>query len=174
MANVVSTADLRQKINLNSLSRYPKFSYDPEVYHCAYIKDSNMRGKVSIFASGKMISIGTKKEVDAARDLMYAVNLLKKVNAIKQTNIEIKIQNIVATINLNRPINLTKLAEDVPSVVFEPEQFPAAMYPLSEPLGATALVFGSGKVVLAGIKSSKSINKIIKHVVELIEKYLVN
>lgn len=171
VTNVVSTANLGQKIDLNSLGTLPNFSYDPEVYHCVYVKDSNMNGKVSIFASGKMISIGAKNERNAASDLKYVAKCLKKVEVIKRTDIDVKIQNMVATAKFNRPINLTKLANNIPSVAFEPEQFPAAIYALNKSLGATALIFGSGKVVLVGIKSSKSINEIVKHMAGLIKKY---
>jgi transcription initiation factor TFIID TATA-box-binding protein len=171
IVNLVMTANVEQQIDLVALSKQPNIAHDPKVYHCAYVKDQNMKGKVSIFASGKMISMGTRKKADAVHDLRYVVRRLKKVNAIKQTSIKIKIQNMVAMINLNRPINLTKFANDTPRVVFEPEQFPGAICSLDNSSGATALVFGSGKVILLGMKSSRSMNEFAKHVVKQIRKY---
>lgn len=35
----------------------------------------------------------------------------------------------------------------------------------------TVLVFASGKLVLLGMKSSKSLNKLVRHVVRTIRKY---
>jgi len=130
-----------------------------------------MKGKVSIFASGKLISIGTKKEKDAIDDLEYVVRRLKRADIIKRVDIKIKIQNLVAMVNFNNPINLTMLANDIPDVVFEPEQFPGAIYHLDTSLGVTVLIFSSGKLVLLGMKSSKLINQLVKHVVKLIRKY---
>ena len=170
IVNVVATADLRQQIDLNALSRLKNISYDPDVYHCAYVKDRNMKGKISIFASGKLISIGTKKEKDATKDLEYVVRRLEKADVIKRTAIHIKIQNVVALVNLSKSINLTRFANDTPSVIYEPEQFPGAIYNLDNSLGVTALFFVSGKVVLLGMRSSKSINKLVKRVVELVRK----
>jgi transcription initiation factor TFIID TATA-box-binding protein len=171
IVNVVATANIGKPIDLNALNTLPKVFYDPDVYHCAYFKDRNMEGKVSVFASGKLISIGTKKEKDATKDLEHVVRRLKKADIIKRADIKIKIQNIVAMVNFNKSINLTKLANDTPDVVFEPEQFPGAIYNLDNSLGATALIFSSGKVVLLGMKSSKLINGLIRHVVRTIRKY---
>jgi len=119
---------------------------------------------------------GQKINLDAGlqHDLPENQQLIAQVRAQpsrERTHLDVKTQNIVATLKLSRPINLTKLANNAPSMVFEPEQFPAAMYALDKSLGANALIFSSGKVVLVGIKSSKMINKIVEHMARLIEKY---
>src|SRR6266581_3539043 len=59
IVNVAATAELNQFINLGLLVSVEGFVYNPDVYRCAYLKDENTRGKVSIFVSGKMISVGT-------------------------------------------------------------------------------------------------------------------
>ncbi len=48
--------------------------------------------------------------------------------------------------------------------MYEPEQFPGAIYkPISE-VNVTALIFASGKIVLAGIRSSESIPLLAKEI----------
>jgi transcription initiation factor TFIID TATA-box-binding protein len=169
VVNLVATTNMGQPIDLNALNMLPNIFYDPDVYHCAYIKDQNMKGKVSIFASGKLISIGTKNERAAIGDLKHVVKLLKKAGFIRRRRIKVEFQNLVVTVNLNKSIDLKKLQGSVASVIYEPEQFPAAIYKPDKSSSTTILVFASGKLVLLGIKSSKSLNKLVKHVVRQLE-----
>ena len=40
----------------------------------------------------------------------------------------------------------------LPNIIYEPEQFPGAIYYAKELEGASILIFDSGKVVFAGLK----------------------
>jgi len=62
IVNVVATAALNQRLDLDELGKFREILHDPSIYggRAAYFKSPNMKGKVSIFASGKMISVGTK------------------------------------------------------------------------------------------------------------------
>jgi len=64
IVNVVATATLDRSVDLASLPQlFPRLiSYDSERYFAAYFKSKDMQGKVSIFSSGKMISVGTRSE----------------------------------------------------------------------------------------------------------------
>jgi len=61
VVNTVATSDLGQFIDLERLTGAEGFLYDRAVYNCAYFKDEKTRAKVSIFTTGKMISVGTKR-----------------------------------------------------------------------------------------------------------------
>jgi TATA-box binding protein (TBP) (component of TFIID and TFIIIB) len=67
IVNVVATADLNQEVDLFELANLKEIVYDSEIYggRVAYFKLSDMEGKVSIFSSGKMISVGTKSDKTA-------------------------------------------------------------------------------------------------------------
>ena len=97
IVNLVATAELGQTLDLERSVSIPGFLYDHSVYHCAYLKDSETRGKVSIFSSGKMISYGAKDLEAAKRDLSYATVRLMQLGLISKTRIDLKLQNIVAT-----------------------------------------------------------------------------
>ena len=66
---------------------------------------------------------------------------------------EIKIQNIVASANLGRVLNLNAIAIGLglENVEYEPEQFPGLVYRMSSPK-VVMLLFGSGKLVVTGGK----------------------
>jgi TATA-box binding protein (TBP) (component of TFIID and TFIIIB) len=72
IVNVVATADLFQSVDLAKLAHARGFVYDTAIYRCAYLKDQNMKATVSIFSSGRMISVGSKGYQAATRDLSYA------------------------------------------------------------------------------------------------------
>ena len=131
----------------------PGFLYDTAIYRCAYLKDHKTRGKVSIFSTGKMISVGSKSFDDAKRDLKYASRRLAKLGLISPTRIKVKLQNIVATGDIGQKMDIERLSLKLPNIIYEPEQFPGAIYYAKELEGASILIFASGKVVIAGLRN---------------------
>ena len=152
IVNVVATAELKQRVDLERLVGANGFQYDEAIYHCAYLKDTRTNAKVSIFVTGKMISIGTKSIKAASHDLTDAAQRLVNLRLISPTKIKMKLQNIVATAELGIDVDIEWLARNQPHVMYEPEQFPGAIYYADELEGASILIFASGKVVLAGLK----------------------
>lgn len=69
IVNVVATAALCQTLDFYKLREHKEISHDSDVYggRVAYYKTLSMVGRVSLFPSGKMISVGTKSENKAAR-----------------------------------------------------------------------------------------------------------
>jgi transcription initiation factor TFIID TATA-box-binding protein len=128
--------------------------HDPEIYggRVAYFRSPKFSGEVTVFASGKMISVGGKSEAEASRALELAKEYLIKRGFVKQANLEKKTQNIVVVVDFGHRIDLEALAKDH-RMVYEPEQFPGGILRMGKHLGVTALVYSSGKAVIAGIKS---------------------
>ena len=62
IVNVVATASLEQQIEFDELRTYKEIFHDSDVYErsVAYSRLHEMTGKVSIFLSGKMISVEQK------------------------------------------------------------------------------------------------------------------
>ena len=152
VVNLVATAELGQPVDLKRLASEPGFHYDLRVYNCAYLRDSGTVATISIFASGKMISTGTKTSKGAKHDLTYASLRLASLGLIKFVRTRIKVQNIVATAEIGASIDMARLVDKY-NVIYEPEQFPGAIYYAPELEGASILVFSNGKVVLAGLKN---------------------
>jgi TATA-box binding protein (TBP) (component of TFIID and TFIIIB) len=80
MVNVVATCKLPFKVDLESLAailpeqvklnpKYPR-------YRCAYVKVEGMKGVVTVFGSGAMISVGSRSVEEAERDLTIAYNMI--------------------------------------------------------------------------------------------------
>jgi len=172
VVNIVSTATLSRHVNIESLPQlFPHESvHDKEIYRgrVAYFKSKAMQGKVTIFPSGKLISLGTKSIEESIKDL----DILAK--ALKASITKPEIRNIVATADLGRRIDLENihLLREIGGI-YEPEQFPGAIIkiPLGEENIATILLFASGKLVCVGLKNLENIKEAIEQLVALINVY---
>ena len=84
-----------------------------------------------------------------------------------------KIQNIVATTSLEKPVPLTKLAKTNPNTEYNPETFPGLVLRIKEPKSAV-LVFSSGNLVCTGTKSVAQVKEVVEEVIKQLKKISVN
>src|SRR3970282_754952 len=81
----------------------------------------------------------------------------------------LKVQNIVATTSLGKPVSLTKLARSEANTEYNPEQFPGLVLRVKEPKSAV-LVFSSGNLVCTGTKSIAQVKEVINVVIKQLRK----
>ncbi len=156
IANVVSTSDLKQKIDIYSFNNYSWGRFDIENNYngrVGYVKDSVMKGRVTVFLSGKIISTGARSTYSSIEQLEKTHDILLMYKFIKKTNIESKIRNIVATYKIKEFLfdRFIKTA----SVIYEPDQFPGAIFKTKH--STTILIFSNGKIVITGAKDEKQL-----------------
>ena len=82
---------------------------------------------------------------------------------------ELKVQNIVATSSLGKPVSLTKLARSQSNTEYNPEQFPGLVLRIKKPKSAV-LVFSSGNLVCTGTKSTAQVKEVINQVIKQLAK----
>ena len=171
IVNVVSTLDIGQEVDLPMLNRFTGWSYDPQKYNgkVAYVKSARMRGKVSLFSSGKMISYGTKSEEDSFRDLQLVTRFLGGSKLIHDFLGSPTVRNIVASVYLGNKIDLERIVSRNSSFIYEPEIFPGAIYRPKSLNGISILLFASGKAVIAGARNQLDIKTSIEKVISLLE-----
>lgn len=83
--------------------------------------------------------------------------------------INFKIENIVASANLNVELDLYGIAREVDNVEYEPEQFPGAILKLKEPK-TSLLLFKNGKLICTGAKSEGEVEAAINKAYSLIKE----
>lgn len=169
VVNVVCTATLSRPVDIISLPKlFPHEAlHNQEVYggRVAYFKSEAMQGKVTIFPSGKIISVGTRSIEEAVKEL----NLV--AYALKMGLTDLNIRNIVATADFGHRVDLETISlKSELIIIYEPEQFPGAIIkiPLGENIIATILLFASGKLVCVGLKNIKDIKEAIEQLSALI------
>lgn len=87
--------------------------------------------------------------------------------AVSKSNL--RVQNIVATTSLGKPVSLTKLARVHSNTEYNPEQFPGLVLRIKKPKSAV-LVFSSGNLVCTGTKSVSQVKEVIEQVIKQIGK----
>ena len=154
LINIVASGDLHQPVPFERLPELPdtNYRYNPENYHGAYILLS--RGKATIYKSGKYIIYGLTSldEVDASyREFLTLISPLIDPSLASPP----EIRNIVGMDDFQLEVPLSRLvvALKMELVEYEPEQFPGLIYRGDT---GTALIFSSGKVILAGFKDLSS------------------
>jgi transcription initiation factor TFIID TATA-box-binding protein len=166
--NTVTTADLEQKVDIDSFNDYEHLESNLSLYLCGYVKDSKMVGRVTIFASGKMISVGTKSPDQSFKELRKAVKILKVHNLIKPKRITPQVRNIVANTDFKKVIDIETLARSIPRSLYEPDTFAGLIHRIQG--SVVALIFSSGKVVIVGSKSLQEINSAYFHLQQYFDK----
>ena len=88
---------------------------------------------------------------------------------MEKSKSDLKVQNIVATTSLGKPISLTKLTRTQSNTEYNPEQFPGLVLRVKKPKSAV-LVFSSGNLVCTGTKSVSQVKEVIDAVIRQIAR----
>ena len=168
--NIVASVSLNQKINLQQIvEKFPQTEYNPSVFPGLVFRLKKPKTATLIFGTGKMVCTGAKSENESRSAVQ------KVVRELRGQGIEIKekpvviIQNIVASAELGGEIDLESLVYKLDRVMYEPEQFPGAVYRMSDPQ-VVFLVFSAGKLVCVGAKKEEQVYQAVDKIQKLLEE----
>jgi transcription initiation factor TFIID TATA-box-binding protein len=168
--NVVASATLNQKIDLNSIVRiFPGVEYRPEQFPGLVYRLKKPKTATLIFSSGKMVCTGAKSERQARKAVTKVVDELKRGGIVILGKPEIQVQNIVAAAGLGGHIDLEKTTYSLKRTMYEPEQFPGLIYRMDDPK-VVILIFASGKLVCTGAKKEAEVPRAITKLKETLEE----
>jgi transcription initiation factor TFIID TATA-box-binding protein len=177
--NIVASATVKHRMELNAVVKaFPDAEYRPGRFPGLVFRLKKPKTSTLIFGSGKMICTGARSEKEAERALRKLVKVLKEGGILIMGKPEIKIVNVVATVNLGGPVDLLELYESERGmrgrIVYEPEQFPGLIYRMDSPR-AVFLIFSSGKLVCTGARREEDVHQaVIKLHQQLDEKNLIH
>lgn len=169
--NVVASASLDQTFNLlDIVKNFRNVEYNPKRFPGLVFRLKRPKTATLIFSSGKMVCTGAKSEKLARSAVNKVVRELKKNGIIVLGKPKITIQNMVASANLHRKIDLETAADLLDNVMYEPEQFPGLIYRMKDPK-TVLLAFTSGKIVCTGGKSKEIVHQSVHKLNELLDDY---
>jgi transcription initiation factor TFIID TATA-box-binding protein len=116
-----------------------------------------------------MVCTGAKSEELARKAVKKVVQLLRKGKIKIKNEATVKIQNIVASINLGGRVHLEEVARRLPRSMYEPEQFPGLIHRMLDPK-TVILIFSSGKLVCAGARTEKDVYRSVNQLHNLLEE----
>ena len=163
--NVVASASLKHRIDLDAIVKaFPHVKYQPKVFPGLAFRLKRPKTCTLIFSSGGMVCTGAKSEREAGKAIMKVVKELKAAGMIITGKPEVHIVNIVASGSLGGPVDLEELASELAGggLMYEPEQFPAAIYRMESPR-VVFLVFATGKIVCVGAKRHEDIYEAVEN-----------
>jgi len=172
--NVVASADVMQKIDLNDITRkFPDVEYHPDQFPGLVFRLKIPKTATLIFTSGKMVCTGSKSEEMARKAVKIVVQNLRKGGIKIKKDAVVTIQNMVASINLGGKIHLEQAARTLPRSMYEPEQFPGLIHRMVDPK-TVILLFSSGKLVCTGAKHEADLYRSVNNLhISLEEKDLM-
>ena len=174
IVNVVVSTKIGNDIDLEYVADILDNSeYEPEQFPGLVCRLSDPKVALLIFRSGKLNCTGAKSKEDAIIAINKVMGYLREAGLDLIDTPEVKVQNMVATAELGMEPNLDDLST-LERTEYEPEQFPGLVYRMESPK-VVLLVFGSGKVVITGLKNKEdaytALEKVKNTVKELEEEY---
>ncbi len=169
--NVVATASLDQKFDLLAIMKvFRNVEYRPKKFPGLVFRMKKPKTATLIFRTGKMVCTGAKSDKLARSAIRKVVKELKNNGIIILGTPKIEIQNIVASANLHGYVDLEAAADVLENVMYEPEQFPGAIYRMGDPK-VVILIFASGKLVCTGGKSAEMVDVAVAKLHGILEDY---
>lgn len=172
--NIVASADLQLDLDLYSIAfKVYDVEYEPEQFPGAIFKMKEPKSSLLLFKNGKIICTGCKSE----KEVQTAVNKTQKMlfkyasNIRKKGKAKFTIENIVASANFAVMLDLYGIASSVHDVEYEPEQFPGAIFKMTDPVKSSLLLFKNGKIICTGCKSEKGVQQALNKTAGILEKY---
>ena len=169
--NVVATASLDQTLDLLAIMKvFRNVEYRPKKFPGLVFRMKKPKTATLIFSTGKMVCTGAKSDKLARSAIRKVVKELKNNGIIILGKPVIIIQNIVASANLHGYVDLEAAADVLENVMYEPEQFPGAIYRMGDPK-VVILIFASGKLVCTGGKSAEMVDVAVAKLHGILEDY---
>jgi transcription initiation factor TFIID TATA-box-binding protein len=169
--NIIATCNIAKELDLTQLSEMIQGSqYDPNEFPGLVIKYSEPRKIAALlFSDGKVVCTGAINE-DEIKEIIEKIK--KEINletTTQKDNLELSIQNIVASLKLNKNLVLADVLKILPSenIEYNPDEFPGIVYRLNEK-SIVVLIFNSGKLVCVGAKTLEEITKAFDSIKEML------
>jgi len=157
--NVVAVGSLDQKIDLLSIMKgFLNVEYRPKRFPGLVFRLKSPKTATLIFNSGKMVCTGAKSEKLAHRAIKKVVRELRKGGIIILGTPRITVVNMVASADIHGRVDLEAASMILDNIMYEPEQFPGAVYRMKEPK-VVVLIFSSGRLVLTGAKAEEQVHE---------------
>jgi transcription initiation factor TFIID TATA-box-binding protein len=168
--NIVASAALNQRISLTKIvEKFPFAEYSPRVFPGLVFRLKKPKTATLIFETGKMVCTGAKSEKEAIQAVNKVTRELKSHGIQLEHKPEVTIQNIVASAELNGEIDLENVVYKLKRVMYEPEQFPGAVFRMEDPK-VVFLIFSAGKLVCVGAKREQDVYVAVDKLQKILEE----
>jgi transcription initiation factor TFIID TATA-box-binding protein len=159
--NIVASGVIAESIDLVEFSSKVKnCELNKKRFPGAVYRIADPKIACLIFSSGKIVITGVRNDQALKDGLAIVIKSLKEAGIKPLKEPRVAVTNMVCSYNLDRYINLNKMAVtlNIENVEYEPEQFPGLVYRIKDPK-IVVLIFSSGKIILTGGKTLDDVRK---------------
>jgi len=168
--NIIVYTQIADSLDIKRIAeKLPAFKYSPNEFNGLTLKLDNPNAAVLLLSDGKAICTGAKKIEDAEDAIKKSIDKLTEAGIQISKDFEIKTQNIIASMDLKKELELELLSEELSSedIDYDPEKFPGLIYKMKD-IDASLIVFSSGKIVCTGTKKIEDATNAIEMMKEKI------
>ncbi|UCF12125.1 MAG: TATA-box-binding protein [Thermoplasmatales archaeon] len=153
--NVVASTQIAKSLDLNKLAEIiPNSRYNPQEIPALIIHFEKPKTVAMLSSKGKVVFTGLKTMKDAHE---ITENIRKKLNSLGikvYKRPDLKIQNIVASTDIKKNLNLKSIARSLENAEYDPKHFLGLVYKTDDH-DTILLLFNSGKIVCNGSEPEK-------------------
>lgn len=165
VSNITASFDLEGEYDRTRLAEDLKNAeYDPNKHRSLIFRSSHIGNFTILLPPSGRVSIAGAKSAEDIHDGIS--EFLSELNSlgINPDHSQVQVENIVATADLGRQINLEKaiLVLGLELTEYEPEQFPGVIY--RQENGPVTLIFHNGKMVITKADTYEAILEGYHHV----------
>ncbi len=168
--NIIAFVKVADELDIHKIAeKVPGFMYDPTEFLGLTLKLDSPNVAILLLPNGKVICTGAKKIEDIEYSIKEVVKKIKIIGAKIKSKMDIEIQNIIATTDLKKELNLDSISKGLmlENSGYEHDQIPGLVYKMDD-IGAILLIFSSGKIVCTGVKNLEDASKAIERIKEKI------
>ena len=166
--NIVAYTQISQGLDIDDLvTKIPDFQYNPDEFSGVTLKLDYPKTVILLLPSGKTICTGAINMEEVEASIKKITEKIASVGIKVMSNPKLETQNIVVSTDLKKELHLSSIAKDLSleNVNYEPEKFPGLKYNMDD-IGASLLIFSSGKIVCTGAKNYEDASKVIEIMME--------
>jgi transcription initiation factor TFIID TATA-box-binding protein len=148
--NMVVSFSIGQSLDLPSLAgMLPDVKYAPDEAPTLVLHVVNPRAIATVFSTGNVVMTGPRSIEDASVVMRLVIDRLRTAGVRPQGSPELRVQNVTATTDLSRSLDLRFLAKSLQHVEYKKKDFPGMIYTGDDP-NTVILLFDSGKIICNG------------------------
>ncbi|KYK24991.1 hypothetical protein AYK24_05480 [Thermoplasmatales archaeon SG8-52-4] len=162
--NIIAYSKIANNLNIEDIAeKLPEFSYDPDKFLGLTLRMKKPDVAALLLKDGKTVLTGAKKLEDIENAFETIVEKIEGIDIKLKKTPTIVIQNIVASIDLKKELNLDLISKGLLSenIDYKPEQFPGLIYKIGEK-GASILIFDNGKIVFTGFLTIEEVTDAVE------------
>jgi transcription initiation factor TFIID TATA-box-binding protein len=149
--NIIVSFSIAPSLDLSKLAGIlPDAKYNPDEVPALVLQFIKPRSMLTLFENGNVVVTGPKSMQEVQEIIKMLGDRLIVVGVQLGVPPEIKVQNVTASTDLKRPLNLQSCAKSLQPVEYDPKVFPGVVYKGDDP-NTVILLFDSGKIVCNGL-----------------------